>query len=68
MSGNHAMAARARRVLAEDAVVQMRQRFSEGERITFLSWAFGVSRFTVSSVVYGRTYRDCGGPIRGPRP
>jgi hypothetical protein len=67
VSGNHVAAGRAQRGLPEGIVAEIRRAFAGGERMTSLVYRFGISRVTVNRIVYGRTYRDYGGPIREPR-
>jgi hypothetical protein len=67
VSANHVAAGRAVHGLDRDTVLQIRQGFAEGERVNYLCFRWGLSRTTINRVVYGRTYRDYGGPIREPR-
>jgi hypothetical protein len=68
MSGNHVAAGRlAARRFDEDEVRQIRWSASLNCPLTRLADVWGVHIHTIRNIVYGRTYRDCGGPIREPR-
>jgi hypothetical protein len=68
MSGNHVAAGRlAARMFHKWDVEQIRQRAWMGEAISALAREHDAHIHTIRNMVYGRTYRDYGGPIREPR-
>jgi hypothetical protein len=68
VSGNHVAAGRlAARKFDEDEVMQIRRSAALGRPLTRLADLHCVHLHTIRNMVYGRTYRDYGGPIREPR-
>ena len=52
--------------LTDEQVLDIRRRFDSGELIVALSAEFGLTRFSISSIVNGRSWKHLGGPIRKP--
>jgi hypothetical protein len=67
MSKNHVAAARANRPMSDPVVFTIRALADGGRSLSSLARLHGVHIHTIRNIVYGRTYRDYGGPIRDPR-
>jgi hypothetical protein len=52
--------------LTDAQVLAIRQRFDDGEMIVTLAAEFGLTRYAMSSIVNGRTWKHLGGPVRKP--
>lgn len=53
--------------LTEDKVVEIRNRYADGERQQDLADEYDVSLYTISSAVNGKIWKNAGGPITNGR-
>ena len=52
-----------KRKLSDEQVVEIRNRYANGETQTALAIEFGVSHQTIGAIVRGKTYKDVPGPL-----